>query len=274
MEKLSAIIADRLGYKGIPMQCKPYKMLLYGEGGHIVKHQDTEKEDGMVATLVVQLPSLHEGGDLVVYGGGKVKYRHDFGKKEGSARYLPHYAVHYADAEHALEKVTKGYRLVLVYSLCLPPTMRHLIIGALISSMSDDDELFALLLAHEYTGRSIKEKGSGALKSVDRARFQMLQDANTVAAPGKALQFFIAQLKHDINYWDDVGCQLLRTFSSIIVSTFRPKGDFSHCATSFSACSAHKGTTTSPISLTKSPGTAGKMSACRIFASFIISSGQ
>ncbi|KAF1778388.1 hypothetical protein GQ600_10321 [Phytophthora cactorum] len=159
MEKLSAIIADRLGYKGIPMQCKPYKMLLYGEGGHFVKHQDTEKEDGMVATLVVQLPSLHEGGDLAVYGGGK------------------------ADAEHALEKVTKGYRLVLVYSLCLPPTMRHLIIGALISSMSDDDESFALLLAHEYTGRSIKEMGSGALKSVDRARFQMLQDANTVAAP-------------------------------------------------------------------------------------------
>ncbi|KAG3069568.1 hypothetical protein PI125_g23189 [Phytophthora idaei] len=130
----------------------------------------------MVATLVVQLPSLYEGGDLVVYRGGKVKYRHDFGKKEGSARYLPHYAVHYADAEHALEKVTKGYRLVLVYSIYLPPSLRHLIrkgdetlgeeLGALVSSMSDDDESFALLLAHEYTGRSIKEMGFGALKAL------------------------------------------------------------------------------------------------------------
>lgn len=35
----------------------------------------------MIATLVVQLPSLHEGGDLVVYRGGDVRYRHDFGKR-------------------------------------------------------------------------------------------------------------------------------------------------------------------------------------------------
>ncbi|ETI35849.1 hypothetical protein F441_17769 [Phytophthora nicotianae CJ01A1] len=61
IEKLSETVASRLGYKGVPIQCKLYKMLVYGEGGHFVKHQDTEKEDGMVATLVVQLPSLHEG---------------------------------------------------------------------------------------------------------------------------------------------------------------------------------------------------------------------
>ncbi|ETI35837.1 hypothetical protein F443_17902 [Phytophthora nicotianae P1569] len=214
MEKLSESIAGRLGYKGISMQCKLYKLLVYGEGGHFKKHQDTEKEDGMVATLVVQLPSLHEGGNLVVYRGGEVKYCHAFGKKEGTAEYLPHYAVHYADAEHALEKVTKGYRLVLVYSICLPSMMRHLMrksdetlgeeLGAVINSM-DDDESFALLLAHEYTEKSIEEMGSGALKSVDRARFQTLQDSNSVAAPGKALQFFIARLNHDISYWDDGG---------------------------------------------------------------------
>ncbi|KAG3049888.1 hypothetical protein PI124_g24153 [Phytophthora idaei] len=126
IEGLSKVIADRLGYKDIPLKCVPYKLLVYGEGGHFVKHQDTEKEEGMIATLVVQPPSTHEGGDLVVYRDGEVKYRHDFGKLDGTAAYLPHYAVHYADAEHALEKVTKGYRLALVYSICLPPTMRHL----------------------------------------------------------------------------------------------------------------------------------------------------
>ncbi|KAJ8569204.1 hypothetical protein ON010_g6058 [Phytophthora cinnamomi] len=77
-------------------------------GGHFVKHQDMEKEDGMVATLVVQLPSEHEGGDLVVYQGGKDVQRHDFGKGEGSAAFLSHYAVHYADAEHSLEKKHRG----------------------------------------------------------------------------------------------------------------------------------------------------------------------
>uniref|UniRef100_H3GL27 Fe2OG dioxygenase domain-containing protein n=1 Tax=Phytophthora ramorum TaxID=164328 RepID=H3GL27_PHYRM len=215
MDTLSEVIAGRLGYKGVPLQCKLYKLLVYGEGGQFVKHQDTEKEDGMVATLVVQLPSLHEGGDLVVYRGGKEVQRHDFGKKDGTAAYLPQYAVHYADAEHGLEKVTKGYRLVLVYSICLPPAMRHLMkssddslgeeLGSFISGMEADENSFALLLAHEYTEKSIEEFGSGSFKGIDRTRFQTLEEANRFAAPDKKLQLFIAQLKHDIDYWDDGG---------------------------------------------------------------------
>ncbi|GMF47475.1 unnamed protein product [Phytophthora fragariaefolia] len=150
IDKLRVIIADRLGYKDIPLQLVLYKLLVYGEGEHFVKHQDTEKEDGMIATLMIQLRSSHEGGDLVVYRGGEVRHRHDFGKADGTSACRPHYAVHYADAEHAVEKVTKGYRLVSVYSICLPPTMRHLEkahdkplsedLAHLIGSTEDDDE--------------------------------------------------------------------------------------------------------------------------------------
>ncbi|EGZ25816.1 hypothetical protein PHYSODRAFT_487048 [Phytophthora sojae] len=71
IEEITATIAARLGYEGVPLSCQLYKMLIYGQGGHFVKHQDTEKEDGMIATLVVQLSSLHEGGDLVIYRGGE-----------------------------------------------------------------------------------------------------------------------------------------------------------------------------------------------------------
>lgn len=63
-------VAPKLGFKDVPLRCEPYKLLMYEPGGHFVKHQDTEKEDGMIATLVVQLPSEHEGGDLLVYQGG------------------------------------------------------------------------------------------------------------------------------------------------------------------------------------------------------------
>ncbi|KAG1695294.1 hypothetical protein DVH05_020673 [Phytophthora capsici] len=176
IESLSNIIADRLGYQGVPLSCPLYKLLVYEEGGHFVKHQDTKKEDGMIATLVVQPPSHHEGGDLVVYLNGELKFRHDFGKSDGKAAFYPHYAVHYADAEHALEEVTKGYRLALVYSICLPPTMRHLerphdhslseSLTNAISKMEGDDDSFALLLTHEYTEKSIRNLGWGALKRV------------------------------------------------------------------------------------------------------------
>ncbi|RMX62504.1 hypothetical protein DD238_007732 [Peronospora effusa] len=207
LDKLTEIIANRLGYKGIPLQCKLYKVLVYEEGGHFCIHRDTEKEDGMIATLVVQPPSTHEGGDLVVYH-YKEEHRHDFGKADGTAAYLPHFAVHYADAEHYLKKVTKGFRLAMVYSICLPAAMHHLrkdptwtvpdALSVAISQM--ENESFALFLSHHYTKKSIGDFGCAALKGVDRARFQALEVANSRVSDDKKLRFFIVKmsLKVDI----------------------------------------------------------------------------
>jgi hypothetical protein len=47
-----------------------YKLLLYEEGGFFKTHRDTEKADGMFATLVLQLPSTFTGGEFVVTHGG------------------------------------------------------------------------------------------------------------------------------------------------------------------------------------------------------------
>ncbi|KAL3667271.1 hypothetical protein V7S43_007503 [Phytophthora oleae] len=158
----------------------------------------------MIATLVVQPPSAHEGGDLVVFRGGKERYRYDFGKEDDRAAFLTHFAVHYADAEHALEKVTKGFRLALVYSLCLPPTMRHLErdpslptcddLADAISEMASEKESLALLLSHEYTKKSIEKLATSALKGVDSARFRALEEVNALVPADTKLRFFIAEL--------------------------------------------------------------------------------
>ncbi|KAI9983701.1 hypothetical protein PInf_007768 [Phytophthora infestans] len=216
IEKLTETIAARLGYKGVPLNCVLYKLLVYGEGGHFLKHQDTEREDGMIATLVVQPPSTHEGGDLVVYRNGQVEHRHDFGKIDGTAAYLPHYAVHYSDAEHALEDVTKGYRLALVYSICLPSSLQSLKrdpnvtmsdeLANAFKEMGPDDESFALLLSHEYTKKSIGELGSGALKGIDSARFRVLEEANESVPADKKLRFFIVKIAIQVdNQLDEEG---------------------------------------------------------------------
>ncbi|KAL3667356.1 hypothetical protein V7S43_007582 [Phytophthora oleae] len=161
----------------------------------------------MIATLVIQPPSIHEGGDLVVYRNGEVSYRHDFGKSERASAYFNHYAVHYADAEHASEKVTKGYRLALVYSICLPTGMQDLkqnpdsVVDDLAGVIRDmyTEESCALLLSHEYTEKSIGEMGCGALKGVDNARFRALEEANALVPVDKKLRFFIAKLSQDID---------------------------------------------------------------------------
>ncbi|RLN86250.1 hypothetical protein BBJ28_00008398 [Nothophytophthora sp. Chile5] len=216
MEKLSMMIADRLGYKGVPLQCLLYKLQIYGEGSRSVKHQETEEEEGKVATLVMQLPSLHEGGDLVVYQGGKELIRHDFGKTGGTAPYAPHYAVQYAEAEHSLEEVTSGCRLVLVYSICLPPDIRYLApkndkrtvidnLTDVMKRMHTSGDTFALLLSHKYSEKVIGDLGSGALDGVDRAQIKLLERANGQLPANLKLNLYIAHLNHEIEYYETGG---------------------------------------------------------------------
>ncbi len=97
------------------MEARLYKLLLYETGGHFVAHVDTEKEAGMFGTLIVQLPSAHEGGALTVRHGGHSEC-FAFDGKEKSAGGI-YYSAFYADCEHELAPVTWGNRLVLVYNL-------------------------------------------------------------------------------------------------------------------------------------------------------------
>ncbi|KAJ3354962.1 hypothetical protein GGF32_002289 [Allomyces javanicus] len=125
--ELTTEVATKLGFPKINMTMHLHRMLLYGPDGHFLKHRDTEEHDRMFATVVVQLPSVHEGGELVVYqdptkpsSSVTSAMIHDFGRALGTNATATHYAVHYADAEHELRPVTKGYRIALVYSLCWP----------------------------------------------------------------------------------------------------------------------------------------------------------
>jgi hypothetical protein len=58
-------------------------MLVYDKGGFFVSHRDTEKAPGMFATLVVQLPSKHTGGQLVVKH-RDVEKSFDFARNSGA----------------------------------------------------------------------------------------------------------------------------------------------------------------------------------------------
>ena len=95
------------------VQANLYKLLLYEPGDHFISHTDTEKEPGMFGSLVMQLPSEHTGGKLVVSHKGVTK---DFSSDEASDVYC-HFTAFYADCVHAIEPVTSGHRLALAYNL-------------------------------------------------------------------------------------------------------------------------------------------------------------
>ena len=111
-------LAQVVGLAAAGLGCPPehtsgqlYKLLVYEPGGFFAPHRDTEKVDGMVATLVVALPVAGAGGELVI--------RH----RERQAVVDLHtdepselaFAAFYADCVHEIRPVTAGHRIVLVY---------------------------------------------------------------------------------------------------------------------------------------------------------------
>jgi len=96
-----------------PVEAEFYKLLVYDQGSFFVRHRDTEKLPGMFATLILVLPSVSAGGELVV--------RHKDREARLSLRCEDPsevaFAAFYADCVHEVLPVTSGYRLVLVYNL-------------------------------------------------------------------------------------------------------------------------------------------------------------
>jgi hypothetical protein len=74
LEPKLAIIRQRLGLpEGGKLVAALDKMLVYGPGQFFAPHQDSERADDMVGSLVVELPSRHEGGAFVVQHHGEKK---------------------------------------------------------------------------------------------------------------------------------------------------------------------------------------------------------
>ncbi|EFJ38038.1 hypothetical protein SELMODRAFT_402801 [Selaginella moellendorffii] len=92
---------------------KLYKMLLYEPGGHFKLHSDKEKEAGMFATMVIQLPTQ------TGHGGGGLTVRHLSCSKafefQSTSGYF--YTTFFCHCERKLDEVTRGSRLCLVFSL-------------------------------------------------------------------------------------------------------------------------------------------------------------
>jgi len=105
-------VAEGLGVAE-PIDAEFYKLLVYNEGSFFVDHRDTEKAAGMFATLVIVLPSIFSGGELLV----RHQERETRFELHGSDPSEAAFAAFYADCLHEVSPVTSGCRLTLIYNL-------------------------------------------------------------------------------------------------------------------------------------------------------------
>ena len=177
--------ADGLGCPKDAVTAALYKLLIYEPGGFFAPHRDTEKADGMVATLVISLPVAGTGGDLIIRHQGRETVV-DMRTDEPSELV---YAAFYADCEHEILPVTVGHRVCLVYNLMLqdesgiateaPDYGAEIdLIAAELGARCRDpgaSEKLVWVLEHDYSAAGLS---FGTLKNVDAAIGRVLSAAS------------------------------------------------------------------------------------------------
>src|SRR5947208_2126305 len=193
LKDVLATVKEELGLpNAAELTADLHSLLVYEQNQHFLTHQDSEKDDAMIGTLVVTLPSGYTGGELMV------GHNEEWKAYRGSKTALSLVAF-YADCRHEGLKVTSGYRITLTYSLLLhgetsrpdgdDGTAAELA-GLLREHFStpvpryygrtaaDPPNRLVYLLDHEYTPRGLTWR---RLKGADARRVALLR-----AAAGKA----------------------------------------------------------------------------------------
>lgn len=93
-----------------------HKLLLYKTGSFFKLHRDSEKEAGMFGTLVIQLPSKYEGGQLVVKRNGQSEEIDLSSIKNSNNEFSTFFSAFYCGCEHEVLPVN-GIRIFLVYNM-------------------------------------------------------------------------------------------------------------------------------------------------------------
>lgn len=200
-----------------------HSLLVYEPNQFFLAHQDSEKSDDMIGTLVVTLPSSHTGGELIVGLGAE-------GKAYRGSRTALSLVAFYADCRHEVLRVKSGYRITLTYNLLMngdascpegdEATVAELA-GLLREHFStptsryyggppaDPPRRLVYLLDHQYTPRALKWS---RLKGDDASRASLLRAATGRATCEAVLALADVQETHGAyptdekyEYWDDYG---------------------------------------------------------------------
>ena len=202
------MVVANLGVEGgvEHVRAEPYKLLLYEKGCIFKPHRDTEKLPGMIATLVLSLPSKHSGGVVQVSHGGETRELDTASNSEFNLTAL----AWYADVKHGVLPVTSGYRLVLTYNLIMEhsdvPSQsaenlddRRAVLPKLLRkwpSTAPDIGNFVFILEYQYTASSLN---TTMLKGRDAVVAKKLRDVCSSAD----VYLFLAHLDHESEAYSD-----------------------------------------------------------------------
>jgi hypothetical protein len=171
-------------------QLRPYKLVIYQEGGHFDAHRDTVRGDGHIGTLVLILNSDYTGGELEITHNGQTEV------VTGPYSWV----AMYGDCLHKINPVTSGTRVSLIFdiyvtgvsadegffwqkpyesvksepaaSVQIVECTRTAVLSGVEKELSAVDTLI-ICLAHKYP---LHQATPAYLKGGDRALYELLKD--------------------------------------------------------------------------------------------------
>ena len=206
--------AAGLGCPSDRLSARLYKLLVYEQGGFFAEHRDSEKADGMVATLVISLPAAGAGGELVVRHNGREAV---IDMRVSDPSELA-YAAFYADCTHEIRPLRRGHRVALVYNLMVRGKRSFSMARAPVFSMQADaiaerladwsrpggtTEKIVWVLDHDYSEAGLS---FATLKGMDHAVGRVLLHAASQA--GCIVHAAVLHIEESggvyDNYYDDL----------------------------------------------------------------------
>jgi hypothetical protein len=214
LQVILATVKEELGLpNAAELTADLHSLLVYEPMQFFLAHRDSEKDDSMIGTLVVTLPSSYTGGELMV------GHNEEWKAYRGSKTALSLVAF-YADCQHEVLRVQSGYRITLTYNLLLHgdtsrPDGDDGTVAELADLLrehfgtpvpryyggpaADPPNRLVYLLDHEYTPRALKWS---RLKGADASRVALLCQAADRAGCEAILALADIKTTHDA-YKDD-----------------------------------------------------------------------
>jgi predicted 2-oxoglutarate/Fe(II)-dependent dioxygenase YbiX len=190
--------------RNLDLELRPYKLVIYQDGGHFDAHRDTVRGDGHIGTLVLILNSEYTGGELEITHNGQTEVVTD-----------PYsWVAMYGDCLHKINPVTSGTRVSLIFDIyakrvcinerdfwhggCDPEaefgitdSNRVAILEGIEAVFTNNYGTLIICLAHMYP---LNQAAPEFLKGGDRALYELLQDAYD-------LEVVVCQVNNQ--YYDD-----------------------------------------------------------------------
>lgn len=197
-------VAEQLGLEKGSLEPRLYKFLAYERGGFFLPHRDSEKQDRMVASMIVVLRQRFEGGELIIRH-GNVTQTISFDR--GSEGRFPQFAAFYADCEHEVRPVGSGIRFCLAYNLvqrqrpvrptASPAPLKEFADAIRSWTSSQPRQPLVFVLEHQYTPASLSKD---LLKGGDRQIAELVLSA---AEMTDCVTYLTQVSRHLLQFADD-----------------------------------------------------------------------